>query len=272
MTERPPSAAERFDAIADSYDQSGVEFFGPLGERLVEMLEPRPGERALDIGCGRGAVTLPLARAVAPVGSVTGVDVSPVMVAKARAAAELANLDNISVEVADAADLSFDSDFDIVASSLVLFFLPDPLAALTDWVSLLKPDGRIGMTTFGQLDDASRALDALFDPWLPPGLLDPRTVGAKGPFASDDGVADLARRAGATRVETRSEPMTIRFPDVAAWQRFSMSTGQRAMWRLVPDDERPRLVDRAAAILADVRDADASTLVWQMRFTFGRRG
>ena len=53
-----------FEAIADDYDQSGVPFFVPTAEGLVEALAPQPGERVLDIGCGRGAATSLLARAV----------------------------------------------------------------------------------------------------------------------------------------------------------------------------------------------------------------
>jgi len=47
-----------FDGIAPSHDQSGVPFFGTIAGGLVDLLAPRPGERVLDVGAGRGAVTL----------------------------------------------------------------------------------------------------------------------------------------------------------------------------------------------------------------------
>ena len=53
-----------YDDVADVYDTTGVEFFTPLGRRLVEQAGMREGERVLDIGCGRGAVLLPAAEAV----------------------------------------------------------------------------------------------------------------------------------------------------------------------------------------------------------------
>lgn len=271
MTSTPPTPAERFDAMADSYDQSGVDFFTPLGARLAAVLDAQPGERALDVGCGRGAVTLPLARAVGPDGSVTAVDVSPVMVEHTRAALAAAGLTNTDTRVTDAANLADPDGFDVVAASLVLFFLPDPLAALTSWVGVLRGSGgRIGLTTFGELDETSRALDALFDPWLPPGLLDPRTVGTRGPFASDEGMSELMRQAGAAGVDSWTEPMTLEISGVEAWHRFSMSTGQRAMWQHVPPDERPALLDRAAAILAAGGGGGPATLSWRLRFTLGR--
>ena len=66
-----------FDAIAPSYDRSGVPFFGTIASGLVDLLAPRPGERALDVGAGRGAVTLRLAESVGARGRVDAIDVSP---------------------------------------------------------------------------------------------------------------------------------------------------------------------------------------------------
>ena len=75
--------------------------------------------------------------------------------------------------------------YDVVASSLVLFFLPDPAAALAGWAAD-SDGGRIGMTTFGTLDDGTLALDDLLVPYAPPFLRDPRTSGKEGPFSSPD--------------------------------------------------------------------------------------
>ena len=81
MTQPPQDPVARtaamFDGIAPSYDQSGVPFFGTIAGGLVDLLAPRPGERALDVGAGRGAVTLPVAEAVGPQGRVDAIDVSP---------------------------------------------------------------------------------------------------------------------------------------------------------------------------------------------------
>src|SRR3954454_6263225 len=249
-----PSVAQIFDSLADSYDQTGVEFFRPVGARLVSLLDPQPGARALDIGCGRGAVTLPLATAVGPGGAVTAIDVSSAMVAATRELVSSAGLANVTVTQVDAAELAQDTAYDVLASSLVLFFLEDPVAALTGWVSLLGHRGRIGLSTFGALDEASKALDGLFRPWLPPALLDPRTTGEVGPFASEAGMEDLFRAAGVVDVTTVLEPTVIEFPDVETWRQFSMSTGQRAMWMAVPEPERPGIVERAGAILESTRE------------------
>jgi ubiquinone/menaquinone biosynthesis C-methylase UbiE len=56
MADAPAGVAALFDRVADTYDTVGVEWFGPIGRGLVAELGPTAGERALDIGCGRGAV------------------------------------------------------------------------------------------------------------------------------------------------------------------------------------------------------------------------
>jgi len=276
MNQEPagPTVAQVFDTIAEVYDQTGVEFFRPVGERLVALLEPEPGERCLDVGCGRGAVTVPLARAVGPSGAVEAVDLSSAMIAATRAVAEAADLGTVTARVGDAADLEGydDGSFDIVASSLVLFFLPDPGRALRGWVERLRIGGRIGLTTFGPLGAATEEIDALLERYAPPGLLDPRTAGATSPFASDAGMEGLLDEAGGRDVRTVVTPTVVEFPDVEAWHRFAMSTGQRAMLVRVPEDDRPALLARIAAILDHTReDGGPCRLVWQMRYTLGRR-
>ncbi|HEX7459514.1 MAG TPA: methyltransferase domain-containing protein, partial [Acidimicrobiales bacterium] len=145
--------ARLFDDLADTYDAVGVEFFQPIASGLVEALAPRPGERALDVGCGRGAVLFPLAAAVVPNGSATGLDLSPRMVQATIDDATGADLD-VVVRVGDAMapDLPAGS-YDLLASSLVLFFLPDPNAALRAWRELLVEGGRVGVSTFGPYDE-----------------------------------------------------------------------------------------------------------------------
>jgi ubiquinone/menaquinone biosynthesis C-methylase UbiE len=274
MTESPPQdatsrVARLFDELAPTYDQTGVAFFEPIGRRLVELVDVRPGQRGLDIGCGRGAATFPLAAAVADEGDVTGVDVAPAMVALARARAEREGVANVRFEAMDATDLPLpERAFDVVLSSLVLFFLPDPPAALARWLRLASAGGQVGLSTFGPQDDVWAAVDALFGKYLPAGLLDARTTGTKGPFASDAAMEQLVRDCGARRVRTVSEPLEVVFADAEAWRAFSMSVGQRAMWRQVPTERHEELFAEASSLLAHARRDDGRiVLTQQVRYT-----
>ena len=273
----PSSQATRqvaalFDTIAESYDDVGVPFFQPIAESLLRALPPRPGERWLDIGCGRGAVLLRVAAAVHP-GVAVGTDLSPAMLERCRQLAASAGLDNVELVLDDAQEPGVEgAPFDTLSSSLVLFFLPDPAAALRRWLALVTPGGRMGVTTFGEIDPRWEAIGEVFTPYLPPHVQDARTTGTRGPFASDAGMEQLLAEAGWIDVQTVRDQVDVRFESPEHWRRFSMSTGQRGMWMSVPPAERDVVRDRAYELLGREADEDGSVTYWQgIRHTLARR-
>jgi len=264
ISQRTAAVAGLFDRIAEQYDNVGFAFFGPIAGHLVDGLRPGAGEDAVDLGCGRGEVASLLADAVTPDGSVVALDISPAMVRLAREALA-GTVARVEVGDASAPDLPPGS-FDVVASSLVLFFLPDPLGALGRWVDLLRPGGRIDLTTFGAQSDLWQRLDGLLRPWMPP--LDPRTTGPDSPFASDAGMEAALAGAGAVDVTTETFRIEVPFRTVDDWLRFSRSVGQRAAWDTMSEDETERVTAAAAHLLAAAPDRE----VWQdVRRTLGRR-
>ncbi len=260
-----------FDRAADTYDAVGVPWFRPIAVRLVDELAVQPGERALDVGCGRGAALFPIAEAVGPTGSAVGMDLSPRMVE--LTAAEVTDHAQVQVLVGNAVapDLP-PSSFDVIASSLVLFFLPDPAGALARWADLLVPGGRLGISTFGPQDANWQRIDATFLPYLPKGMLDARTSGARGPFASDAGVEDLFRGVGLTDIRTVSQTVRATFRNAEHYVDFTWSIGQRAMWEAVPEAERAGLRQQITDLVDEVRGGYGPLNVHQeVRYTFGRR-
>ncbi|MEV4349375.1 methyltransferase domain-containing protein [Actinoplanes sp. NPDC049596] len=140
-----------FDRVSGEYDSVGVDFFKPMAEAVVRAVAPRPGDRVLDLGCGRGAALLPAARLVGPNGHVTGIDLAPGMVT--RTAAATSALRNVTVRIGDAQSPDFpNKSFDVITASMVLFFLPDPPSALTSYRRLLKPGGRLAFSAFAAPD------------------------------------------------------------------------------------------------------------------------
>lgn len=271
--QRSARVAAVFDRVADTYDAVGVPWFTPIAERLVAEVAPGHGDRALDIGTGRGAALWALANTIGSTGHVTALDLSAAMVAATRRDAAERGLATVSVVVADAAapDLP-DASFDVAVASLVLFFLPDPPAALRVWRDLLVPGGRLGVSTFGSRDAAWEQLDDVFDPYLPPELLDARTSGARGPFTSDAGVEELLAAAGFSDVRTAGHEQTVTFVDAAQWRDWSWSHGQRTHWDAVPEDRRRDVLVAAAERLAAARDSRGTfTLTQQVRLTVGTR-
>lgn len=271
--ELPPAVrnARLFDALADTYDDVGVDFFGPIAEGLLRAVAPQPGEAVVDLGCGKGALTLPAAQAVGDSGRVLGVDVSPGMLSAVRARVATLGLGNVETKVDDAQSPDLPpATFDVVTASLVLFFLPNPVDALAAWRRLAVPGGRVGVSTFGPQDDVWRAVDDVFVPYLPPAMLDARTSGARGPFASDAGVEAMFAAAGLGDVRTQHLDLTVRFADAAQWEAFSRSTGQRAMWAAVPDGELADVRAEAVRRLEQAEGADGAVVLHQqVRYTTG---
>ena len=262
-----------FDSLAAAYDQGPVPWFTPIAARLVELIAPAAGESAVDIGAGRGAATFPLCAAVGPTGRVTAVDLSPAMAAALSADAERRGVTNLDVRVGTATPAALGpGSYDLVTASLVLFFDPEPEATLADWVALVPPGGRIGLTTFGPQDQAWRAAEDVlisYGPHLP----DPRSTGTRGPYASTDAMAALLTSCGAVEVDSHDEPLEVVLPDPQAWHDWSMTLGMRQFWDAVPPAEHAEVLARVGELLEADRGPDGRLhLVQQVRYTTGRVG
>lgn len=264
--------ATLFDSLADTYDNVGVDFFRPIAASLCRAMAPEPGERWWDVGCGRGAVIEQIATAIGPEGAITGSDISSAMLDQAQALAERHGWSNVTFVRDDAqAPEHAPQQVDVISSCLVLFFLPRPAEAVAAWAPSLRPGGRIGITTFGTLDPAWSRVDEVFEPFLPPALRDARTSGARGPFASDAGMEELLASAGLGDVRTVRDEVAVRFADPDHWHAFTWSTGQRAMWLAVPEDQRPAVRRAAEERLAEATGPDgAITFRQAIRHTLAR--
>jgi ubiquinone/menaquinone biosynthesis C-methylase UbiE len=122
-----------------------AESFAPIHAALVEALRPAPGERFLDVATGTGGVALPAAHAGA---KVTGLDISPDQLAKARAAAEAEGLP-IHFDLGDAAELPYENEsFDVVASAFGVIFAPEHARAAAEVTRVCRHGGRLGITAW----------------------------------------------------------------------------------------------------------------------------
>ena len=104
----------------------------------------RAGEAALEIGCGTGAFTVPLAAAVGEAGAVVGVDIAAPMLAAAKRRLAEAGLEHVSLIEADAQIHGFEPGrFDLVASRFGVMFFADPAAAFTNLKRAARRGGRL---------------------------------------------------------------------------------------------------------------------------------
>jgi len=180
----------------------------PFGRVPMERLALRAGQRVLDVGCGCGATTLDLASAVGPRGHVTGVDVSTVMLARARErAADLAHVDFVE---ADAQTHAFADRYDALYSRFGVMFFDDPVGAFTRLRAALNPDAPLAFVSW-------RAPE--LNPWLTvplaaalpllaeaPKMAPPDAPGPFG-FANESRVRGILKSAGFRDV--RAEPLDL---------------------------------------------------------------
>jgi len=127
-----------------------------VSEALLALAAPRPGERVLDVGCGCGASSLELARAVGPAGRVAALDISAPMLAEGRARAEAASIANVDWLQADAATAVLD-EFDLLVSNFGLMFFGDPVAAFAHLRRAASPGARMAFVCWRPLTE---------NPWM----------------------------------------------------------------------------------------------------------
>jgi SAM-dependent methyltransferase len=128
-------ALERLEHLSRLYAEVTGNWLGTLGLQ--------PGMSVVDLGCGRGDVTLAVAELVGPTGTVIGVDAAERPLAAARRAAEQAGASTVSFEQADVTGWAPAEPVDAVVGRLLLMHLPDPVALVARLRGVVRPGGVI---------------------------------------------------------------------------------------------------------------------------------
>ncbi|MCY3717950.1 MAG: methyltransferase domain-containing protein [Anaerolineaceae bacterium] len=126
-------------------------FVSRLGEGLIDLLAPQPGERVLDLGCGTGHLTQQIADSGA---CVTGLDSDAAMLRQARA-----NYPQLRFIQADGQDFQVDAPFDAIFSNAALHWMPDANGAAACMARALRPGGRL-VAEFGGAGNVRRLYEA----------------------------------------------------------------------------------------------------------------
>ncbi|MGD1906384.1 MAG: class I SAM-dependent methyltransferase [Leptolyngbyaceae cyanobacterium] len=127
-------------------------FVWQLGQGVIELLDPQPGERILDLGCGTGQLTAEIAAKGAVV---TGIDADAAMVAQAQQ-----HYPEIDFSVADARTFTLPEPIDAVFSNATLHWVNEAEAAISQIWATLKPGGRFA-AEFGGKGNMAQVLAAL---------------------------------------------------------------------------------------------------------------
>jgi SAM-dependent methyltransferase len=228
-----------------------------VNDLLMSYLRPAAGELVLEIGCGTGATTVPVAAAVGAAGAVVAADISGPMLAAARKAVAEAGLRNVEPLLADAQTHAFPAArFDLVFSRFGVMFFADPYAAFRNLFGALKPRGRLVFACWAPIAEQEHMLlpfEAAVKRLGPPA---PRPARDPGPFALGDRdyVHDILAQAGfeAIAVEATHPAMVCGTPEEEAHYALTMGPA----FRLIEE----KGADAAAreAIARDIADLFAA--------------
>jgi O-methyltransferase / aklanonic acid methyltransferase len=234
IVERKQGVAGIFGRAATTYDQVGPHFFSHFGRRLVTLAQIPSGAKVLDVATGRGAVLFSAAEVVGPQGHVTGIDLSGMMIQENREAIKRLGLQNIEAREMDAEYIEFpDASFDCVLCSFAIFFFPQLDRALSEMRRVLKPDGRIAVTTWaGTRDEQWKWFDELIETYLPSEpepkqISDPQST-SKPIFNTSEGLEAILTSAGFVDIKVVSESKEFIYTDEEEWWSTLWSHGMRA--------------------------------------------
>jgi SAM-dependent methyltransferase len=232
-----------FNVTADAYGRFMGRFSEPLAVRFVELASVRPGQRALDVGCGPGALTAELVNRLGP-DAVSAVDPSESFVGAVRA-----RFPGVDVRTGVAEQLPFTAGtFDVALAQLVVHFLTDPVGGLSEMARVTRTGGLVAACVW----DHAGGSGPLATFWRAVREMDPDAHDESQLAGARKGhLASLCEAAGLTDIQAGSLSVAVRFETFDDWwEPFTLGVGPAgAHVGRLDEAERDLLRDRCAQLL-----------------------
>ncbi|MDP2774752.1 MAG: class I SAM-dependent methyltransferase [Nocardioides sp.] len=234
-----------FDVDGGAYGRFMGRFSEPLAGAFADQAGVHRGQRALDVGCGPGALTEVLVERLGAA-AVAAADPSESFVAAARA-----RLPDVDVRRASAEDLPYDSgSFDVVLAQLVVHFMSDPVAGLREMARVVKPGGVVSACVW----DHAGGGGPLEMFWAAVRSLDATAPDESDLAGTREGhLGELATTAGLRDVEEDRLTVTVGFASFDDWwEPYTLGVGPAGVHVAALDPEgREELRQRCRELLPD---------------------
>jgi len=247
-----------FDVAADAYDRFMGRYSVMLSPQLADFAGVRRGHRVLDVGCGPGALTAELVTRLGPA-AVTAVDPSEPFVAATRA-----RNPGVDVHQASAEQLPFpDRVFDAALAQLVVHFMSDPVAGLTEMARVTRRDGVVAACVWDHAGGQGPL--SLF--WRAARELDPRVDDESRLAGAREGqLAKLFEAAGLCEIEDSAMSASFEHPSFEEWwEPFTRGVGPAGAYAASLDAERQAELRETCRGLVPVTPFVLTARAWATR-------
>ncbi len=247
-----------FDVPAEAYGRFMGQFSEPLAVQFVELADLRPGQRAIDVGCGPGALTAQLVQRLGADG-VVAIDPSAPFVEAAKA-----RFADVDVRSGAAEHLPFDDDsFDAALAQLVVHFMTDPVAGLREMARITRSGGIAAACVWDHAGDSG----PLSTFWQAVRDMDPDAHDESDLAGAREGhLAELCAAAGLTDIESSRLTVRVSFATFEDWwEPYTFGVGPAGAYVAQLDEsEREALRARCAQRLPPA-PFEISASAWTVR-------
>ena len=247
-----------FDVSGTAYGRFMGRFSEPLSPVFADTVALRPGDRALDVGCGPGALTEVLTDRLGAE-RVAAVDPSESFVAAVRE-----RLPGVVVEQAPAEALPFpDDSFDVALAQLVVHFMADPVAGLREMARVTRPGGAVAACVW----DFAGERAPLTTFWRAAGQLDAAVVDESRLAGARAGhLRELAGAAGLVGVDPAELTVRISYPTFDDWwEPYTLGVGPAGDHVARLDDAGRAALRAACAAMLPPAPIDVEATAWAVR-------
>jgi SAM-dependent methyltransferase len=249
-----------FDVAAESYRQFMGRYSEPLATEFLAFAGATGARRALDVGCGPGALTALLVERLGA-SAVAAIDSSESFVAAARD-----RLPEVDIRHGSAEAMPYDAgEFDLALAQLVVHFMADPVAGLREMARVTRAGGAVGACVW----DYAGGGAPLATFWRAVNELDPVAPDESGLAGAREGhLAQLFEQAGLRRVEATL--LTVRVPMAGFddwWAPFTLGVGPAGTYVARADPSRVEQVRRRCAELLPDGPFEMTASAWGVRGT-----